>query len=41
MARLKEKPDLDNIGINPFSAELKIRVNRKYKEVINKFGDAD
>jgi hypothetical protein len=41
MARLKERPDLDNIGINPFSAELKIRVNRKYKEVLNKFGDAD
>ena len=41
MARIKEKPDLVNIGTNPFSVDLRIRINRKYKEVINKFGDAD
>jgi hypothetical protein len=41
MGRIKEKPNLDNAGINPFSSELKIRVNKKYKDVLNKFGDAD
>jgi hypothetical protein len=41
MARLKERPNLDNVGVNPFSVDLKIRVNRKYKEVVNKFGNPD
>lgn len=41
--RPSKKPVItdDNIGINPFALNLIIPVNRRYKDVKNKFGDDD
>lgn len=42
MARKTEKPDLDNIkAVNPYSVGLVVRVNKKVREVINKYGNPD
>lgn len=41
MTRIKEKPDLEKIGINPFTEGLKVRINPKAMDVINKYGDPD
>lgn len=41
MGRTKEKPDLDNAGINPFVEALQINVTRTRKDIINKYGNAD
>lgn len=39
--RIKKKPDLTNVGINPFAESLEILVNKKFQKVINKFGELD
>lgn len=41
MGRIKEKPDLDNAGINPFIEPLQIKVTKTRRDIINKYGDAD
>jgi hypothetical protein len=41
MGRRKEKPDLENVGINPFTESLQITVTKARRDVMNKFGDAD
>jgi hypothetical protein len=44
MGRIKKSPDLENadLGINPFSVHLKIKVNRKvYKVIKNGLPDTD
>jgi hypothetical protein len=41
MGRTKEKPDLDNAGVNPFSESLQILMSNNTTHVKNKFGEDD
>jgi hypothetical protein len=41
MGRNIEKPDLSNVGVNPFVEPLRISVTKKRKDITNKYGNAD
>lgn len=41
MGRVKKRPDLENAGINPFTSDLIIKVNKKHYNVMNKFDNPD